>query len=189
MELYVFKISLHVPADVCISALLTPQPYLYPLHPLPPSYSRFFARLPLLSSPLLSSLLLPHPLLFSPLLSSSVRVSNELGAGQPFAARHAAYVAVALALLSSALLALLVLSVRDHLVWLFAGSQASAQLTERVHELLPYLIVCLPGMCVPTVLQGEKISCHRVCLCVWSAPSWNLQLPLDLTSLPHACAL
>ncbi|XP_011626297.1 protein DETOXIFICATION 40 isoform X2 [Amborella trichopoda] len=86
--------------------------------------------------------------------STSIRVSNELGAGNSEAASFSVSIAMAASSIVSILLALIFLLLRNKLGYLFINSSAVA---ERVSELVPFLAATVLLNGVQSVLSGVAI--------------------------------
>ncbi|CAD6335071.1 unnamed protein product [Miscanthus lutarioriparius] len=88
--------------------------------------------------------------------AASVRVSNELGAGNPRAAAFSVLVVTSLSLAVAAVCAVVVLCVRDQLSYFFTGGEAVAR---AVSDLCPLLAVTLVLNGVQPVLSGVAVGC------------------------------
>ncbi|PUZ72246.1 hypothetical protein GQ55_2G378300 [Panicum hallii var. hallii] len=88
--------------------------------------------------------------------AASVRVGNELGAGNPRAAAFSVVVVTSLSLFVAAACAVLVLCIRDRLSYLFTGGEAVAR---AVSDLCPLLAVTLVLNGVQPVLSGVAVGC------------------------------
>ena len=86
----------------------------------------------------------------------SVRVSNELGAGDAPAAKYAAIVAVALALLFGMLCSLVLFLGQRWIPHIFIG-RGETGVIERTATIMPWLIGCETGFSVSTVLSGAYL--------------------------------
>ena len=87
------------------------------------------------------------------LTSCSTRVSNELGAGRPQAARLAAWVVVLLALMVTAIGGLVMVLVRN--LWGYAYS-SDERVIKYIARMLPLLAVSFLFDCVQGVLSGKE---------------------------------
>ncbi|KAG2584340.1 hypothetical protein PVAP13_6KG369800, partial [Panicum virgatum] len=99
----------------------------------------------------LLSALLPDPKLETAVLSICTRVSNELGAGRPQAARLAAWVVVLLALMVAAIGGLVMVLVRN--LWGYAYS-SDERVIKYIARMLPLLAVSFLFDCVQVCFQG-----------------------------------
>ncbi|CAN6211775.1 unnamed protein product, partial [Urochloa humidicola] len=88
--------------------------------------------------------------------AASVRVGNELGAGNPRAAAFSVVVVTSLSLVVAAACAAAVLCLRDQLSYLFTGGEAVAR---AVSDLCPLLAVTLVLNGVQPVLSGVAVGC------------------------------
>ncbi|XP_066368842.1 protein DETOXIFICATION 40-like [Miscanthus floridulus] len=88
--------------------------------------------------------------------AASVRVGNELGAGNPRAAAFSVLVVTSLSLAVAAVCAVVVLCVRDQLSYFFTGGEAVAR---AVSDLCPLLAVTLVLNGVQPVLSGVAVGC------------------------------
>ena len=76
--------------------------------------------------------------------SCSIRVSNELGAGNPRAARLAVYVVVVIALIESIVVGAVIILIRN--IWGYAYSNEE--------EVVKYVAIMLPIIAVSNFLDG-----------------------------------
>ncbi|PWZ40777.1 Protein DETOXIFICATION 40 [Zea mays] len=88
--------------------------------------------------------------------AASVRVGNELGAGNPRAASFSVLVVTSLSFAVSAVCAVAVLCLRDQLSYLFTGGEAVAR---AVSDLCPLLALTLVLNGVQPVLSGVAVGC------------------------------
>ncbi|CAN6901842.1 unnamed protein product [Brassica oleracea] len=88
--------------------------------------------------------------------AASVRVSNELGAGNPRSAAFSTAVTTGVSFLLSLFEAVLILSWRNVISYLFTDSPAVA---EAVAELTPYLAITIVLNGVQPVLSGVAVGC------------------------------
>ncbi|CAL5086446.1 unnamed protein product [Urochloa decumbens] len=88
--------------------------------------------------------------------AASVRVGNELGAGNPRAAAFSVVVVTSLSLVVAAACAAVVLCLRDQLSYFFTGGEAVAR---AVSDLCPLLAVTLVLNGVQPVLSGVAVGC------------------------------
>ncbi|CAL5072468.1 unnamed protein product [Urochloa decumbens] len=88
--------------------------------------------------------------------AASVRVGNELGAGNPRAAAFSVVVVTSLSLVVAAACAVAVLCLRDQLSYFFTGGEAVAR---AVSDLCPLLAVTLVLNGVQPVLSGVAVGC------------------------------
>ncbi|TVU38876.1 hypothetical protein EJB05_12271, partial [Eragrostis curvula] len=88
--------------------------------------------------------------------AASVRVGNELGAGNPRAAAFSVLVVTSLSLAVAVVCAVVVLFLRDHLSYFFTGGEAVAR---AVSDLCPLLAVTLVLNGVQPVLSGVAVGC------------------------------
>ncbi|CAN6183554.1 unnamed protein product [Urochloa humidicola] len=88
--------------------------------------------------------------------ATSVRVGNELGAGNPRAAAFSVVVVTSLSLVVAAACAVVVLCLRDQVSYFFTGGEAVAR---AVSELCPLLAVTLVLDGVQPVLSGVAVGC------------------------------
>ncbi|KAK7358176.1 hypothetical protein VNO77_00100 [Canavalia gladiata] len=85
--------------------------------------------------------------------AASTRVSNELGAGRPWAARLAVYVVSVIALIEGSLIAAVMILVRN--VWGHAYSN-DVEVINYITIMLPFLALSSFVDAIQTVLSGEK---------------------------------
>ncbi|MQM12020.1 hypothetical protein Taro_044931 [Colocasia esculenta] len=88
--------------------------------------------------------------------AASVRVSNELGAGNPRAAAFSVIVVTVMAFVISAIAAVIVLAVRDVLSYAFTGGETVAK---AVSDLCPLLALTLLLNGIQPVLSGVAVGC------------------------------
>ncbi|GJN32460.1 hypothetical protein PR202_gb20974 [Eleusine coracana subsp. coracana] len=88
--------------------------------------------------------------------AASVRVGNELGAGNPRAAAFSVVVVTSLSLAVAVVCAVVVLCLRDQLSYFFTGGEAVAR---AVSDLCPLLAVTLILNGVQPVLSGVAVGC------------------------------
>uniref|UniRef100_A0A6N2MB36 Protein DETOXIFICATION n=1 Tax=Salix viminalis TaxID=40686 RepID=A0A6N2MB36_SALVM len=100
--------------------------------------------------------LLENPELALDSLSICVRVSNELGAGNPKSAAFSVVVATAMSLIISVIAAVTVMALRDVISYAFTGGEAVAK---AVSDLCPLLALTLLLNGVQPVLSGVAVGC------------------------------
>lgn len=84
-------------------------------------------------------------------VATSVRVSNELGAGKPHAARSVVVVSMVIGVLNGAIMASLIYSLRDVWGWAFTND---AEVVQQVAHTAPYLAVLALIYAVQAILSG-----------------------------------
>ena len=84
----------------------------------------------------------------------SVRVSNELGAGKPKAARSAVAVSMGIGLVNGLVMALLILLLRNVWGWTFSNDQ---EVVDRVASTAPYLAVLAFLYGCQAILSGQDL--------------------------------
>lgn len=77
---------------------------------------------------------------------NSIRVSNELGAGQPQAARKAAYVALVMVVIEGILVGFLMILLRD--IW--------GRVYSEEEDVIRYLATMMPTVAVSSFLDGVQ---------------------------------
>ncbi|RLN05108.1 hypothetical protein C2845_PM13G19440 [Panicum miliaceum] len=109
--------------------------------------------------------------------ATSTRVSNELGAGRPQAARLAAWVIVLLSLMVAAIGGLVMVLVRN--VWGYAYSR-DERVVKYIASMLPLLAVSFLFDCVQGVLSGAIRGCGRqkIGACINLASYYLVAIPL-----------
>lgn len=88
--------------------------------------------------------------------AASVRVSNELGAGNPKSAAFSVLVVTVLSAIISAIVAVIILSLRDYISYLFTEGETVAV---AVSELTPLLAITLILNGIQPVLSGVAVGC------------------------------
>lgn len=86
-------------------------------------------------------------------LLNSVRVSNELGAGNPKSAAFSVLVVTVLSSIISVILAIVILCLRDYISYIFTEGETVAR---AVSDLCPLLAVTLILNGIQPVLSGEE---------------------------------
>jgi len=103
----------------------------------------------------------------------SVRVSNELGAGNPKSAAFSVLVVTMFSFIISVTLAIIILCLRDHISYIFTEGETVAK---AVSELSPLLAITLVLNGIQPVLSGEHLQSqcdsfcfkhYRSCWTVW----------------------
>ncbi|KAG1347350.1 protein DETOXIFICATION 40 [Cocos nucifera] len=100
--------------------------------------------------------LLDHPQLALDSLSVCVRVSNELGAGNPKSVEFSVVVVTALSFIISVMIAVVILCLRDYLSYIFTEGETVA---DAVSELTPLLAITLILNGIQPVLSGVAVGC------------------------------
>ncbi|VAH69586.1 unnamed protein product [Triticum turgidum subsp. durum] len=88
--------------------------------------------------------------------AASVRVSNELGAGNPKSAFFSVWVVTGLSATISTILAVVILCLRNHISYLFTDGEA---VSDAVADLCPLLAVTLVLGGIQPVLTGVAVGC------------------------------
>nr|QEY08353.1 MATE efflux family protein member 1b [Crocus sativus] len=88
--------------------------------------------------------------------AASVRVSNELGAGNPKAAAFSVLVVTAVSIVITTIIAMIILSLRDYISYLFTEGEVVAK---AVAELTPLLAITLILNGIQPVLSGVAVGC------------------------------
>lgn len=88
--------------------------------------------------------------------AASVRVSNELGAGNPKSAAFSVLVVTMLSFIISVILAIVILCLRDYISYIFTEGETVAQ---AVSDLCPLLAITLILNGIQPVLSGVAVGC------------------------------
>nr|XP_029122944.1 protein DETOXIFICATION 40-like isoform X2 [Elaeis guineensis] len=88
--------------------------------------------------------------------AASVRVSNELGAGNPKSAAFSVVVVTALSFIISVIIAVVILCLRDYLSYIFTEGETVAH---AVSELTPLLAITIILNGIQPVLSGVAVGC------------------------------
>ncbi|KAF7033478.1 hypothetical protein CFC21_044569 [Triticum aestivum] len=88
--------------------------------------------------------------------AASVRVSNELGAGNPKSAFFSVWVVTGLSTTISTILAIVILCLRNHISYLFTDGEA---VSDAVADLCPLLAITLVLGGIQPVLTGVAVGC------------------------------
>ncbi|ONM57730.1 Protein DETOXIFICATION 40 [Zea mays] len=88
--------------------------------------------------------------------AASVRVGNELGAGNPRAAAFSVFMVTSLSFIAATVCAVVVLCLRDQLSYFFTGGEAVAR---AVSDLCPLLAATLVLNGIQPVLSGVAVGC------------------------------
>ncbi|XP_037410330.1 protein DETOXIFICATION 40-like [Triticum dicoccoides] len=88
--------------------------------------------------------------------AASVRVSNELGAGNPMSAFFSMWVMSRLSATISTILAVVILCLHNHINYLFTDGEA---ISDAVEDLYPLLAITLVLGGIQSVLNGNIIGC------------------------------
>ncbi|XP_047148071.1 protein DETOXIFICATION 40-like [Vigna umbellata] len=88
--------------------------------------------------------------------AASVRVGNELGAGNPKSASFSVVVVTAISFIISAIIAIVILILRDVISYAFTGGEVVAA---AVSDLCPLLALCILLNGVQPVLSGVAVGC------------------------------
>uniref|UniRef100_A0A453GR06 Protein DETOXIFICATION n=1 Tax=Aegilops tauschii subsp. strangulata TaxID=200361 RepID=A0A453GR06_AEGTS len=88
--------------------------------------------------------------------AASVRVSNELGAGNPKSAFFSVWVVTGISTTISTILAVVILCLRNHISYLFTDGEA---VSDAVADLCPFLAVTLVLGGIQPVLTGVAVGC------------------------------
>lgn len=116
----------------------------------------------------------------------SVRVSNELGAGHPKAAFFSVVVVTAVCLILAVVEAVVVLSLRHVVSYMFTGGETVA---DTVADLCPFLAVTLVLNGIQPVLSGEQFIVHiQFCPCgVFVLNMTLVSLIISVKNIHEAC--
>ncbi|WVZ01412.1 hypothetical protein V8G54_027481 [Vigna mungo] len=88
--------------------------------------------------------------------AASVRVGNELGAGNPKSASFSVVVVTSISFIISAIIAIVILALRDVISYAFTGGEVVAA---AVSDLCPLLALCIVLNGVQPVLSGVAVGC------------------------------
>ncbi|AQK64440.1 multidrug and toxic compound extrusion2 [Zea mays] len=90
--------------------------------------------------------------------AASVRVSNELGAGNPRAAAFSVVVVTLLSFVLSVLVSAVILLCRDYISYIFTEGEDVSQAVSRLTPLLAFTLI-LNGIQLQPVLSGVAVGC------------------------------
>jgi multidrug resistance protein, MATE family len=94
-----------------------------------------------------------------PVCSSSVRVSNELGAGNPKSAAFSVVVVTVLSFILSVIISVIILLCRDYISYIFTEGEDVSRAVSRLTPLLAFTLI-LDG--IQPVLSGMQKPTHCI---------------------------